>query len=78
MVAPVDVSYLADTVLMLRFFEARGQVRKALSVLKRRSGRHSTEIREMIFESTGLRIGAALNDLEGVLTGVPRQAVGGT
>jgi len=78
MVSPVDVSYLADTVLMLRFFEARGQVRKALSVLKRRSGRHSTEIREMIFETTGLRIGAPLSDLEGVLTGVPRQAAGGT
>jgi circadian clock protein KaiC len=78
MVSPVDVSYLADTVLMLRYFEARGEVRKALSVLKRRSGRHSSEIRELIFEGAGLRIGAALRDLDGVLTGVPRYTAGGT
>ncbi|HET7787696.1 MAG TPA: ATPase domain-containing protein [Myxococcales bacterium] len=78
MVSPVDVSYLADTVLMLRYFEARGQVHKALSVLKRRSGRHSTDIRELIFERGGLRIGAPLADLDGVLTGVPRHLAGGT
>ncbi len=78
MASPVDVSYLADTVLMFRYFEARGEVRKALSVLKRRSGPHSSEIRELIFESTGLRIGAALKDLDGVLTGVPRHVAGTT
>jgi circadian clock protein KaiC len=78
MVSPVDVSYLADTVIVLRYFEARGEVHKALSVLKRRSGRHSTEIRELIFEGTGLRIGSALKDLDGVLTGVPRQLAGAT
>jgi circadian clock protein KaiC len=78
MVSPVDVSYLADTVLVLRYFESRGEVRKAISVVKRRSGRHSSDIRELIFGSTGLRIGAALKDLDGVLTGVPRHLAGDT
>lgn len=74
--APVDVSYLADTVLLLRFFEAHGEVRKALSVLKRRMGRHASDIRELTMDSKGVKIGARLSDLEGVLTGVPRSAAG--
>jgi circadian clock protein KaiC len=69
---PVDVSYLADTVILSRFFEARGSVRKAVSVIKKRSGAHETTIRELMFTSDGIRIGPPLSDFEGVLTGVPR------
>jgi circadian clock protein KaiC len=72
---PVDVSYLADTVVLLRFFENHGEVRKALSVLKRRVGKHATDIRELTMDATGVRIGPRLSDLEGILTGVPRSAV---
>lgn len=70
--APVDVSYLADTVLLTRFFEARGEVRKAISAMKKRSGAHETTIREIDMTPAGIRIGEALKDFEGVLTGVPR------
>ena len=69
---PVDVSYLADTVLLTRFFEARGSVRKAISVIKKRSGAHETTIREFSMSSEGVQIGPPLKDFEGVLTGVPR------
>lgn len=68
---PVDVSYLADTVLMLRYFEAGGAVRRALSVVKKRSGAHENTIREVQVSSTGIRIGAPLTEFQGVLTGVP-------
>jgi circadian clock protein KaiC len=71
MSSPVDVSYLADTVIMLRFFEARGVVRKAISVLKRRSGAHATDIRELIMKPR-ISVGEQLSDLQGVFTGVPR------
>lgn len=69
--AAVDVSYLADTVLMLRHFEAFGSVRKAVSVLKKRTGTHENSIRELIFDADGVRVGAALSDFRGILTGVP-------
>lgn len=69
--AAVDVSYLADTVLMLRHFEAFGSVRKAVSVLKKRTGTHENSIRELIFDAEGVRVGAALSDFRGILTGVP-------
>jgi circadian clock protein KaiC len=68
---PVDVSYLADTVLMLRFFEAEGAVRRALSVVKRRTGYHENTIREMRLSSEGVTVGEPLSDFQGVLTGVP-------
>jgi circadian clock protein KaiC len=68
---PVDVSYLADTVLMLRFFEASGAVRRAISVVKKRTGYHENTIREMRMSSDGITVGQPLNDFEGVLTGVP-------
>ena len=74
--APVDVSYLADTVVLTRFFEARGSVRKAISVIKKRSGAHETTLRELTLTPSGIVLGEPLNDFEGVLTGVPRQ-VGG-
>ena len=68
---PVDVSYLADTVLMLRFFEARGAVRRAISVVKKRTGYHENTIREMRMSGGGITVGEPLKDFQGVLTGVP-------
>ena len=72
MQSPVDVSFLADTVILLRFFEAAGEVRQAISVVKKRRGAHERTLREMQIGSGGLRIGAVLRDFEGVLTGSPR------
>jgi circadian clock protein KaiC len=74
MQTPIEVSYLADTVILLRFFEAQGAVRKALSVLKRRSGRHGTGIHELTMDSGGIRVGESLQEFSGILTGVPRPA----
>ncbi len=71
MQAPVDVSYLADTVVMVRHFEAFGSIRKAISVLKKRTGSHEESIRELRFSPTGIQLGPALCDFRGVLTGVP-------
>jgi circadian clock protein KaiC len=75
--APVDVSYLADSVILTRFFEARGAVHKAISVIKKRSGVHETTLRELMLTERGIQLGKPLVDFEGVLTGVPRQ-LGGT
>ena len=75
--APVDVSYLADTVMLMRFFEARGAMKKAVSVIKKRSGWHETTIRELRLSGSGIEVGAPLVDFEGVMTGVPR-ILGGT
>jgi circadian clock protein KaiC len=69
--AAVDVSYLTDTVVILRHFEAFGTVRKALSVLKKRTGPHENSIRELRFGTDGVRVGEALTDFRGILTGVP-------
>ncbi|HEX3561067.1 MAG TPA: ATPase domain-containing protein [Pyrinomonadaceae bacterium] len=74
MATPVDVSYLADTVLMLRYFEAGGAVRRALSVVKKRSGAHENTIREFQLSSDGIYIGEPLTEFRGVLTGVPLYA----
>jgi len=71
MITPIDVSYLADTVILLRFFEAAGEVRKAISVVKKRSGAHESTIRELRIGPGALRVGAALSEFQGVLTGVP-------
>jgi circadian clock protein KaiC len=70
--SPVDVTYLADTVLVTRYFEAGGEVRKALSVLKKRSGRHESSIRELSMGEDGLSVGKPLAEFAGVMTGVPR------
>jgi circadian clock protein KaiC len=67
-----DVSYLADTVLLLRYFEVAGAVRRAMSVVKKRSGNHERTIRECRVELGGLRVGEPLHDFQGVLTGVPQ------
>jgi circadian clock protein KaiC len=69
--APVDVTYLADTVILLRYFEALGLVRRAISVIKKRTGAHESSIREYRIDSRGLTIGAPLDGFQGVLRGVP-------
>jgi circadian clock protein KaiC len=71
MTTPIDVSYLADTVLMLRYFEASGEVRRAVSIVKKRTGAHETAIRELQFSSSGIQIGEPLTKFQGVLTGIP-------
>jgi circadian clock protein KaiC len=72
MQTPVDVSFLADTVILLRFFESSGAVRQAISVIKKRRSGHERTIREMKIESTGVRVGEVLQNFRGVLTGVPQ------
>jgi circadian clock protein KaiC len=69
--SPVDLSYLADTIVMFRYFEAQGRLRKAISVLKKRSGLHEDTIRSLEFSSDGIRIGAPLTNMRGVLSGTP-------
>ena len=67
--SPIELSYLADTVILLRYFEATGAVRKAVSVLKRRTGPHEDTIREFRVGPRGIQVGRALNEFQGVLTG---------
>jgi circadian clock protein KaiC len=71
MKAPVDVTYLADTVILLRYFEAEGRVRRAISVVKKRTGLHEDTIREYTISNRGLALGAPLEHFQGVLRGVP-------
>ena len=71
MSSPIDVSYLADTVILFRYFEAFGEVRKAISVVKKRTGLHETTIREYAVGPDRLRVGDPLKDFHGVMTGVP-------
>ena len=68
---PVDMSYLADTVVLLRYFEAAGEVRQAISVVKKRSGAHERTIREFRLGAQGIRVGEPLREFHGVLTGTP-------
>ena len=69
--SPVDLTYLADTVINLRHFEARGAIRQAISVAKKRSGGHENTIREFKVSTKGLWVGEQLLQFRGVLTGVP-------
>jgi circadian clock protein KaiC len=71
MKAPVDVTYLADTVVLLRYFEALGTVRRAISVIKKRTGAHESTIREYRIDGRGLTIGNPLDAFQGILRGVP-------
>jgi circadian clock protein KaiC len=71
MQAPVDASYLADAVILLRYFEAQGSVRQAISVVKKRGGRHERTIREFSLDGGGITVGGPLRQFRGVLTGVP-------
>lgn len=72
MAAPIDVSYLADCVILLRYFEAGGAVRKAISVMKKRTGAHEPTIREFAVGPRQLRVGRPLDAFHGVMTGVPQ------
>jgi circadian clock protein KaiC len=71
MQSPVDVSYLADSVILTRYFEFKGRVKKAISVVKKRTGAHEETIRELRLGMGGVSVGAPLENLRGVLTGVP-------
>jgi circadian clock protein KaiC len=68
---PVDLTYLADTVILLRHFESQGEIRQAISVVKKRSGAHERYIREICVDRNGVRIGEPLSDFHGVLSGTP-------
>ena len=70
MQTPVDASYLADSIILLRYFETRGEVQQALSVMKKRGGRHERTIREFRLDD-GIHVGNPLREFRGVLTGVP-------
>jgi circadian clock protein KaiC len=69
--SPIDVTYVADSVLYLRYFENAGTVRQAISVIKKRSGNHERSIRELQITGEGVRLGAPLVEFDGVLTGTP-------
>jgi circadian clock protein KaiC len=69
---PLDVSYIADNVLLLRYFEATGRIRKAISVVKKRTGHHENTIRELSLGTSGVEVGLPLSEFEGILTGVPQ------
>jgi circadian clock protein KaiC len=73
MTAPVDASYLADSVVLLRYFEADGEVRQAISVVKMRGGEHERTIREFSMRGGRINIGEPLRDYRGVFTGVPEK-----
>lgn len=71
MKSPVDVTYLADTVILLRYFEAAGRVRRAISVVKKRTGYHEDTIREFTISTDGITLGRPLTAFQGVLRGIP-------
>jgi len=71
MATPVDVSYMADTVLLLRYFEMNAEIRQAISVFKKRTGAHERTLREIRITATGMQVGEPLVDFRGILTGVP-------
>jgi len=71
MISPVDVSYLADAVILMRYYETRGEVRQAVSVVKKRGGAHERTIRDFRLENSGIKVGEPLREFRGVLTGVP-------
>jgi circadian clock protein KaiC len=68
---PIDASYLADAVILMRYFEAKGEVRQAISVMKKRGGQHERSIREFKLATGGIRVGKPLKEFRGILTGVP-------
>lgn len=68
---PIDLTYLADTVMLLRYFEQSGRIRKAISVVKQRMGQHEDTIREFKMDKSGIRLGKPLTNFHGILTGVP-------
>ncbi len=73
MQSPVDTSYLADSVVLLRYFEYAGKVKKAISVMKKRSRAHEESIRELRFDGEGIHLSEPLDKFRGILTGVPQE-----
>jgi circadian clock protein KaiC len=71
MTSPVDASYLADSVVLMRYYETKGEVRQAISVLKKRGGQHERSIRDFTLDRGGIQVGEPLRDFRGILTGVP-------
>lgn len=71
MTTPVDASYLADAVVLLRYFEHRGEVRQSISVMKKRGSRHERTLREFRLDGGRISVGRPLREFRGVLTGVP-------
>jgi circadian clock protein KaiC len=69
--SPVELSYLADAIVLFRMFEHQGDVKKAISVVKKRSGAHEESIRHLWFDAAGIHLSPPLTHLRGVLTGVP-------
>jgi circadian clock protein KaiC len=69
--SPADVSYLADNILVLRYFEAHGEVRQAISMVKKRSGQHERTIRELRLGPDRIHVGEPLRNFHGVLSGIP-------
>jgi circadian clock protein KaiC len=69
--APVDLTYLADTIVLLRFFEAEGLVKQAISVIKKRTGRHERSLREYYLSGDGIHVGEPLRQFHGILSGIP-------
>jgi circadian clock protein KaiC len=67
----VDITYLADTVILLRYFEAFGSIRRAISAMKKRGGHHESTIRELRINGRGIALGSPLKEFQGVLRGVP-------
>jgi circadian clock protein KaiC len=67
----LDLSYLSDTVLLLRYYESEGELRRAIACIKKRSGDHERTLRDLRFTPRGLDIGPPMTDFRGVLTGVP-------
>jgi circadian clock protein KaiC len=68
----VDVSYLADTVLLFRYFEAAGEIQQAISVFKKRTGPHERSIRQLTIDASGVHVGEPLREFRGIMTGVPQ------
>jgi circadian clock protein KaiC len=71
MSVPVDLTYLSDNVLALRLFETRGRLRKAISVVKKRSGKHEDTIHELTFSPAGISLSEPLSEFQGIMSGVP-------
>jgi circadian clock protein KaiC len=71
MMSAIDTSYLADNVILFRYFESEGAVKQLISVVKKRSGMHERTLREFSIGADGLKIGQPLSNFQGVLTGTP-------
>ena len=71
MQTPIDTSYLADVVVLFRYFETAGTIRQAISVMKKRTGEHERTLRELTLGADGIHVGAPLKEFQGILTGVP-------